>query len=213
MLNPPLLRPIAWSSPAFFGRRHCAGARARWCCRSSRIRCRHRPPRSRTPSSRPRFWPSGRSAAVCTQRKALAEVRERVLAAVRPLYQNSQILTHVASAPLGHSLQKRTVVQWDMGAVLGRDGGTDESMSPHFGITWHGVRFELRLQVRRNRIRSPRPCGRRRRPRPFDREVTQLVRVALTGPRKFHDLRGDCLGRGIVGGYTQRGARTRTLGP
>jgi hypothetical protein len=24
--------------------------------------------------------------------------------------------------------------QWDMGAVLGRDGGTDESMSPQFGI-------------------------------------------------------------------------------
>jgi hypothetical protein len=34
----------------------------------------------------------------------------------------------------GHSLQKRTVVQWDMDAVLGRDGGTDESMSPQFGI-------------------------------------------------------------------------------
>jgi len=35
-------------------------------------------------------------------------------------YQNSQTLTHAASAPPGHSLQKRTVVQWDMGAVLGR---------------------------------------------------------------------------------------------
>src|SRR5262245_59039420 len=51
------------------------------------------------------------------------------------LYQNSQTLTHAASAPLGHSLQKRTVVQWDKGAVLGRDGGTDESMFPQFGIT------------------------------------------------------------------------------
>jgi hypothetical protein len=50
------------------------------------------------------------------------------------LYQNSQTLTHAASAPLGHPLQKRTVVQWDMGAVLGRDGGTDESMFPQFGI-------------------------------------------------------------------------------
>ena len=50
-------------------------------------------------------------------------------------YQNSQILTYVASAPPGHSLQKRTVVQWDMGAVLGRDGATDELMSPHFGIS------------------------------------------------------------------------------
>ena len=29
VLNPPLLRPIAWSSPSFFGRRHCAGARVR----------------------------------------------------------------------------------------------------------------------------------------------------------------------------------------
>ena len=36
------------------------------------------------------------------------------------LYQNSQTLTHAASASPGHSLQKRTVVQWDMGAVLGR---------------------------------------------------------------------------------------------
>jgi hypothetical protein len=36
----------------------------------------------------------------------------------------------------GHSLQKRTVVQWDMGAVLGRDGCTDESMSPQFGISF-----------------------------------------------------------------------------
>src|SRR6516165_7240957 len=25
VLNPPLLRPIAWSSPSFFGRQHCAG--------------------------------------------------------------------------------------------------------------------------------------------------------------------------------------------
>ena len=34
VLNPPLLRPIAWFSPSFFGRRRCAGGRARSCCRS-----------------------------------------------------------------------------------------------------------------------------------------------------------------------------------
>src|ERR1700722_1205523 len=38
VLNPPLLRPIAWSSPSFFERRRCAGVRARWCCRSWRTR-------------------------------------------------------------------------------------------------------------------------------------------------------------------------------
>jgi hypothetical protein len=36
--------------------------------------------------------------------------------------------------PLGHSLQKRKVVQWDMGALLGRGRSADESMSPQFGI-------------------------------------------------------------------------------
>lgn len=30
MLNPPLLRPIAWPPPCFLGRRHCADGRARW---------------------------------------------------------------------------------------------------------------------------------------------------------------------------------------
>jgi hypothetical protein len=29
------------------------------------------------------------------------------------------------------------VVQWDRGAVLGRDGGTDESMSLQFGTSSH----------------------------------------------------------------------------
>ena len=35
--------------------------------------------------------------------------------------------------PLGHPLQKCTVVQWDMGALHDADGGTGESMSPQFG--------------------------------------------------------------------------------
>ena len=41
------------------------------------------------------------------------------------------------------------MVQWDMGAVLGRDGGTDESMSPQFGITRLG---RLMIEVARMRI-------------------------------------------------------------
>jgi hypothetical protein len=51
VLNPPLLRPIAWSSPSFFERRRCADAHARWCCRSWRIHCPHRPPAFRRASS------------------------------------------------------------------------------------------------------------------------------------------------------------------
>jgi hypothetical protein len=39
---------------------------------------------------------------------------------VNGLYQNSQTLTHAVCAPLEHPLQKRTVVQWDTGAVLER---------------------------------------------------------------------------------------------
>jgi hypothetical protein len=35
--------------------------------------------------------------------------------------------------PLGYPLQKRTVVQLDMGALLGREGGADESMFLQFG--------------------------------------------------------------------------------
>ena len=61
VLSPPLLRPIAWSSPSFFQRRHCAGAHARWCCRSWRIRCPRRRPASRRASSIRRSWPSAKS--------------------------------------------------------------------------------------------------------------------------------------------------------
>ena len=41
--------------------------------------------------------------------------------------------THAASAPPGTFIVKTYVALWDMGAGLGRDGGTDESMSPEFG--------------------------------------------------------------------------------
>ena len=58
MLSPPLLRPIAWSSPSFFGRPHYVGGHAQSCCRSWRIRCPHRLPKSRISSSRRRPWPS-----------------------------------------------------------------------------------------------------------------------------------------------------------
>src|SRR5262245_57347728 len=50
------------------------------------------------------------------------------------LYQNSQTLTHAAGVLPGHPLQKRTEVQWDIGAALGADEGADESTSPQAGI-------------------------------------------------------------------------------
>src|SRR5215471_5533384 len=39
------------------------------------------------------------------------------------------------AAPPGHPLQKPTVVQWDIGAMLSADGAADESVSPQSGIT------------------------------------------------------------------------------
>ena len=41
VLSPPLLRAIAWSASFFLEHRRCADGHARWCCRSSRIHCRH----------------------------------------------------------------------------------------------------------------------------------------------------------------------------
>src|SRR5215471_17389100 len=38
------------------------------------------------------------------------------------------------AAPPGHPLQKPTVVQWDIGAMLSADGAADESVSPQSGI-------------------------------------------------------------------------------
>src|SRR5215471_8662418 len=40
------------------------------------------------------------------------------------------------AAPPGHPLQKPTVVQWDIGAMLSADGAADESVSPQSGITY-----------------------------------------------------------------------------
>jgi hypothetical protein len=51
------------------------------------------------------------------------------------LYQNSQTLTHPAGVLPGHPLQKRTEIQWDIGAALGTDDGADESTSPQAGIS------------------------------------------------------------------------------
>ena len=38
------------------------------------------------------------------------------------------------AALLRHPLQKRMVIQWDIGVVLGADGAADESVSPQSGI-------------------------------------------------------------------------------
>jgi hypothetical protein len=59
VLSPPRDRPIAWSSPAFFGRRRYVGGRAQWCCRSSHIRCRRLQRDVETPAPTHRFWPNG----------------------------------------------------------------------------------------------------------------------------------------------------------
>jgi hypothetical protein len=58
----------------------------------------------------------------------------------RRLYQNSQTLTHAGGVLPGHPLQKRTEVQWDIGAALGTDAGADESTSAQLGIRedWRG---------------------------------------------------------------------------
>src|SRR6516162_1681787 len=62
VLNPPLLRPIAWFSLSFFERQHCVGGHARWYCRSWRIHCQHRLLTSQISSSRLRFLPNGKIA-------------------------------------------------------------------------------------------------------------------------------------------------------
>lgn len=61
VLNPPLLRPMAWASPSFFERLRCAGEHAQSCCRSWRTRCRHLWPRVYKSSPKRRFQPIGSS--------------------------------------------------------------------------------------------------------------------------------------------------------
>jgi hypothetical protein len=51
------------------------------------------------------------------------------------------------AAPPGHPLQKPTVVQWDIGAMLSADGAADESVSPQSGITSHSCRAILELSA------------------------------------------------------------------
>src|SRR5215471_20920490 len=43
------------------------------------------------------------------------------------------------AAPPGHPLQKPTVVQWDIGAMLSADGAADESVSPQSGIRFKPI--------------------------------------------------------------------------
>ena len=57
VLNPPRDRPIAWSSPAFFGRQRCADGHAQWCCRSSHIHCRRQRKVAGRPSPIHPIWP------------------------------------------------------------------------------------------------------------------------------------------------------------
>src|SRR5215510_1896271 len=65
----------------------------------------------------------------------------------RPLIPKLADSDSCCERPLGHSLQKRTVVQWDKGAVLGRDGGTDESMFPQFGISLQCIAITAEFHV------------------------------------------------------------------
>src|SRR5215471_11852965 len=48
------------------------------------------------------------------------------------------------AAPPGHPLQKPTVVQWDIGAMLSADGAADESVSPQSGIRRLCMKFPTR---------------------------------------------------------------------
>ncbi len=54
-------------------------------------------------------------------------------------------------APLsGNPLQKRTEVQWDIGAALGADDGADESMSPQAGFTSDALNLHPKQRVARD---------------------------------------------------------------
>ena len=58
-VNPPRDRPIAWSSPAFFGRQRCADGHAQWCLSIHRIfHCRRqRKVAEKEPSPIHPIWP------------------------------------------------------------------------------------------------------------------------------------------------------------
>src|SRR5262249_9455423 len=111
------------------------GARDRACRTRARPTADRLPARGSVPVCRTRPHAVRPISRGCPDKPPTREINPERAASRVPLYQNSQTLTHAASAPLGHSLQKRTVVQWDMGVALGRDGGTDESTSPQLGIT------------------------------------------------------------------------------
>ena len=68
--------------------------------------------------------------------------------------------------------KKRTVVQWVMGAVLGRDGGTDESMFPQFGITLLSPSSAPRMAPRQAKHRSARAKA----PRKAEKARTKRLR-------------------------------------
>src|SRR5262245_10224025 len=61
----------------------------------------------------------------------------------------------------GHPLQKRMVVQWDIGVALGADGAADESVSPQSGISSDrlGVHCGSRGLVQRSDDRRRRALG------------------------------------------------------
>ena len=42
-------------------------------------------------------------------------------------------------------MQKRTEIQWDIGAALGTDDGADESTSPQAGISGGGSSFDFKM--------------------------------------------------------------------
>ena len=52
------------------------------------------------------------------------------------------------AAPPGHPLQKPTVVQWDIGAMLSAGGAADESVSPQSGINPLAQQLAQRQQAR-----------------------------------------------------------------
>jgi len=70
------------------------------------------------------------------------------------------------AAPPGHPLQKPTVVQWDIGAMLSADGAAVESVSPQSG-SLHGAAASSGLSSSpelRDRGSFRRPAHRRHHP-------------------------------------------------
>src|SRR5215471_5597694 len=92
------------------------------------------------------------------------------------------------AAPPGHPLQKPTVVQWDIGAMLSADGAADESVSPQSGITWQPT-CEHEARMTEQCAESPRRPGRPRGSRWLPADFRQDVWLEVEAVREQIRLR------------------------